>query len=74
MSWFSLLTGIIGLVRSLATYLHDRALLDAGQAKAVAEAFARASAEVMGALEAGREAEEKAKQGEFDPELFRDDK
>lgn len=72
MSWLSLISGLISLARAITTALHDKALLDAGQAKAIAEQMARASEEVVAAVRAGQEAEEKAKKGEFDPDLFRD--
>jgi len=73
MSWLQLAIGIVSLATWLTRTLASNKTFSDGQTKAVADALQRASEEVLAAMEAGRKAEEKAKQGEFDPELFRKD-
>ena len=73
MSWLKLALGLVSLVQWLTRTLHDSKTFKEGETKAVADALQRASEEVTAALEAGREAEKKARDGEFDPDLFRKD-
>ena len=73
MSWLQLAIGIVSLATWLTRTLASNKTFSDGQTKAVADALQRASEEVLAAMEAGRTAEEKAKKGEFDEELFRKD-
>ena len=72
MSWLSLALGLVQLVQWLTRTLSENKTFAAGQQQAVADALKRASDEITAALEAGRLAEEAARNGEFDPDLFRD--
>jgi len=72
MSWLQLVLGIISLAQWLAKTLDQNKTFAAGQTQAVADAFKRASDEITAALEAGRRAEDAARQGQFDDDLFRD--
>jgi len=72
MSWLQLALGIVSLLTWLTRTLAANKSFSEGQQQAVADALRRASDEIAAAIAAGRLAEEKAKQGEFDPELFRD--
>ena len=74
MSWLSLALGLVQLVQWLTRTLSENKTFAAGQTAAVADALKRASDEITAALEAGRKAEEAARRGEFDSDLFRKDK
>ena len=72
MSWIKLALALVSFVQWLTRTLHDNKVLAAGQTQAVADALRRASDEVTAAIEAGRKAEEDARKGKFDSDLFRD--
>lgn len=46
MDWLSLIVGAIKALNALTGYLHDRSLLEAGAAKAIAEGLKSTMAEV----------------------------
>ena len=73
MTWLNLALGLVRLAEWLAITLHDAKVFKAGELKAVSDAMQKANELVTKAIEAGELAEERAKQGEFDPELFRRD-
>ena len=73
MSWLQLALGIVSLLTWLTRTLAANKSFSEGQQQAVADALRRASDEIAAAIAAGRQAEEKARQGEFDPGLFRKD-
>lgn len=73
MSWLKLILGMVSLAQWLTRRLHDSETFAAGQTKAVADAFQRASDEVSAALAAGQQAEKDAEDGKFDEDLFRKD-
>lgn len=73
MTWLKAVLGLIAIVQWITREMHDSKTFAAGETKAVADALRRASDEVNAALAAGREAERKARNGDFDPELFRKD-
>lgn len=73
MSWLKLALGLVSIVQWITRTMHDNKTFKAGETQAVADALKRASDEVNAALEAGREAERKARDGEFDSDLFRKD-
>ena len=72
MTWLKIALAIVSFVQWLTRTLHDNKTFAAGQTAAVADALKRASDEITAALEAGRKAEEAARNGDFDPDLFRD--
>ena len=73
MTWLQLALGIVSLLTWLTRTLAASKSFNEGQQQAVADALRRASDEIAAAIAAGRDAEEKAKKGEFDEELFRKD-
>lgn len=73
MTWLSLALGLVRLAQRLTEILHDAKVFKQGELKAISDAMQKANESVAKALRAGELAEERARQGEFDPDLFRRD-
>jgi len=73
MTWLNLALGLVRLAQWLTATLHDAQVFKQGELKAVSDAMQKANESITKAIRAGELAEENARQGEFDPELFRRD-
>lgn len=73
MTWLNLALGLVRLAQWLAATLHDAEVFKQGELKAISDALQKADEQVTKALRAGELAEKRARQEEFDPELFRRD-
>ena len=66
---------LINAAKAVTAYMHDRQMIAAGQAQAVADAMTQAAADVMRARRAGDDADAKAggDPSKVDPNVFEKD-